>query len=113
MLFRLRWLQQEPFINDEKDGVRILGLDLLVRAIRTRQIELQEHIRQAHILCFVTLFAGFHTKCAGHVGLPTSGSACDEQVPVFGDVLTGCQPLNYRQKSVIGNLCIKSSYFKS
>lgn len=29
MLFRFRRLQQEPFINDEQDGVGILGLNLL------------------------------------------------------------------------------------
>ena len=45
MLFRFRWLQQEPFINDDRDG-GILGLNLLVGAICTRQIKLQEYIGQ-------------------------------------------------------------------
>lgn len=66
MLFRFRRLQQEPFINDEQDGVGILGLNLLVGAICTRQIKLQEHIGQAHILCFIALFAGFHTYTVNH-----------------------------------------------
>ena len=53
MLFRFRRLQQEPFINNEQDGVGILGLNLLVGAICTRQIKLQEHIGQgAHTLFY-------------------------------------------------------------
>ena len=51
MLFCSRRLQQEPFINDEQDGVGILGLNLFVGAICTHQFKLQEHIGQAHILC--------------------------------------------------------------
>lgn len=47
MLFRLCRLQQEPFINDEKNGVGILSLNLLVSAIATSYIELEENIRQA------------------------------------------------------------------
>ena len=73
MLFRFRWLQQEPFINNEQDGVGIFGLNLLVGAICTRQLKLQEHVGQAHILCFVTLFAGFHAEGAGHIGLTVRG----------------------------------------
>lgn len=63
MLFRFRRLQQEPFINDEQDGGGILGLNLLVGAICTRQIKLQKHIGQAHILCVVCLFERSVTGC--------------------------------------------------
>ena len=42
MLFRLCRFQQEPFINDEKDGVGILSLNLLVSAIATSYIKLEE-----------------------------------------------------------------------
>ena len=94
MLFRLRWLQKEPFINDEEDGAGVPGLNFPVGAIGACHIELKEHIRQADILCPITLFAGLHAEGAGHVGLAASRGASDEQVPVFRDVLTGCQPFD-------------------
>ena len=77
--------------NDEQDGVGILSLNLLVGAICTRQVKLQEHIGQARIFCFIALFAGRHTESAGHVGLPAPGSTRNEQVPALRDVLTGCE----------------------
>ena len=94
MLFCFRRFQQEPFINDEQDWISVLCLNLLVGAVCTRQIELQEHVRQTHILCLVALFAGFHAESTCHVGLSASSCAGDEQVPMFRDVLTGRQMLD-------------------
>lgn len=94
MLFRLCRFQQEPFINDEKDGVGILSLNLLVSAIATSYIKLEEHIRQANVLCPIALFTGFHAKCTGHVSLTASGGPCNEKVPMLGDILADCQSFN-------------------
>lgn len=94
MLFRFRRLQQKPFINDEQDRVGIFGLNLLVGAICTHRLKIQEHVGQAHILCFITLFAGFHVESAGHVGLTAPGRTRNEQIPVLRDVLTGCETFN-------------------
>ena len=71
--------------------VGIFGLNLLVGTICTRQLKLQEHVGQAHILCFIARLQACHTESAGHVDLPTPGSTCDEQVSVLRDVLTGCE----------------------
>lgn len=43
MLLCLHRPQQEPFINDEQDGIGILGLNLLVGAISAGHVELKEH----------------------------------------------------------------------
>ena len=94
MLFRLRRFQKKPFINDEENGGGIPGLNFLVSAVSTCHVKLKEHIRQTDILCLVTLFTSFHAECAGQVGLAASRSASDEQVPMFRDVLTGCQPFD-------------------
>ena len=37
------------------------------------------------------MLAGFHAKGTGHVGLSTAGRTCNEDVPVFCDIFTGCQ----------------------
>lgn len=94
MLFCFRWLQQEPFINDEEGWVGILGLNFLVGVVRPSHVEFKEYIRQANVLCLVALLAGFHTKGTGHVCFATPGSAGNEQVPVLSNIFTGCQPLN-------------------
>ena len=91
MLLCLCRLQQEPFINDEKNGVGVLCLNSLVGAICTCQIKLKKHIRQANVLRFVSLLAGFHTESAGHVGFAAPGSPSDEQVPMLRDVFASCQ----------------------
>ena len=50
-----------------------------------------EQIREPDISDCIILLAGFHAECARHVGLPASGSPCDENVAVFRNILTGCE----------------------
>ena len=86
-----RWLK-EP--RNNQTGFGIFGLNLLVGTICTRQLKLQEHVGQAHILCFVTLLASFHAEGAGHVGLAAPRGTGDEQIAMLCDVFTGCKALN-------------------
>ena len=89
MLFGFCGLQQKPFINDQQN-------------------------RQADILRLVTLFASFHTECAGQIGLPATSSSGNKEIPVFCDVFTGCKPLNQRTVQLapesivnIANVCVR------
>lgn len=96
MLFGFCGFHQKRFINDQQNRVDVFPLDLFVCAVITSHLQFQEQIRQANILRFVTLFAGFHPECACQIGLPAPSSSGNKEILVFCDVFTGCKPLNQR-----------------
>ena len=74
MLFRFRGFQQKPFINDQQDWGGIFRRNFFVYAVITSQLQFEKQIRKPDIFRFVALPAGFHPKCTGQTGLPTSGT---------------------------------------
>src|SRR5699024_5076399 len=60
----------------------------------TCHLQFQEQIRKPNVFCFVTLLAGFHTKCTRQIGFAAPGCACDKEIPVLCDVFTCCESLD-------------------
>ena len=89
-------LQEKPLVQNEQHRGSVLGKNLLVVALSTRHIELNEQIGQPDIPDRVILLAGLHTKGTGHIGLAASGGPGNEDVPELRDVVAGAQPLNQR-----------------
>ena len=89
-------LEKKPFIENQQSWISVLLQYISKSALIFRRFEINEQIRHPDILDSVIVLTGLHPESTGHVGFPTAGRAGNEDVPVFCDVLTGCQPLNKR-----------------
>ena len=95
VLLCFRRFQQEPFVQDEQNRIRIFGKRLLVAVFGASHFQSQKQVRKTDIFRLEPLLARFHTKSADHVGLSTSCGTGDEDVPMLHNVLAGGQPLNH------------------
>ena len=96
VLFLLRRLQQQPFVNNEQNWIGVLRQNLSEIILTTGNLQIQQKIRKPDILRLEPLLAGFHSQSAGHIGLAAAGCPGDEYVPVFGNVFAGGQAFNQR-----------------
>ena len=94
LLFILCRFYKEPFIEDEEDGIGILGHHFAVGAVIPRSLKIDEQIRKPNILGIVVVFTCLHPERTSHVAFATACGSGDEDVPVIGDVLTSGKPLD-------------------
>ena len=93
---RLSELQEQPFIDDQQDRLRVLLEDGGKVPIVPGCLQIKEQVRKADILDRIILLAGFHAEGAGHVSFTASSRTSDEDVPVLCDVLTVRHALDQR-----------------
>lgn len=114
MLFRLRGLQKEPFVQDQQSGVSVLHQNLPVVVLRPGNLQIQKQIWEPDVLGLETLLTGFHAQRAGHISLAAASGTGNEDVPVLRNAFAGCQPLNQRPVQLPaggvvngGNMCLR------
>ena len=114
MLFRLRGLQKEPFVQNQQSGVGVLRQNLSVVVLRPGNLQIQKQIREPDVLGLETLLTDLHAQRTGNIGLAAASGTGNEDVSVLRNVFAGCQPLNQRSVQLPaggvvngGNMCLR------